>query len=139
MSAVIPQWTFADRLRKARQTLGVRQLEFAALIDEPAPRYSQWEAGNNLPRDIVGVARRVSLATHVPATWLLGLDDEARPADGQDGQSVRPKGLEPPTFCSGVWAVVWGGMSAGAFITGPSLTCAASGSAHSREGWVLGA
>lgn len=91
MSALIPQWTFADRLRKARQTLGVRQSEFAELIHEPGPRYSQWEAGNNLPRDLVGVARRVSLATRIPATWLLGLDDETRPADGQDGESVLPR------------------------------------------------
>lgn len=136
MSAVIPQWTFADRLRKARQTLGVRQSDFARLIHEPAPRYSQWEAGNNLPRDIIGVARRVSLATHIPTTWLLGLDDEARPADGQDGQSVRPKGLEPPTF----WLVVrrvTSGLKLSLRLS--LLTWTASGSAQSREGWELAA
>ena len=38
--------------------------------------------------------------------------------------AVRPEGLEPPTF----WTVVHA-----------LLTCAGSGSAHSREGWVLGA
>lgn len=44
--------------------------------------------------------------------------------------SVRPKGLEPPTFWSGVSQHF-------ARISRRHLTCTSSGSAHSHEGWGL--
>ena len=81
---VIPAWTFADRLRKARQMTGMKQDEFAAHIEQKASAYAQWEAGNNKPRDIVAVAKRVELLTRIPASWLLGIE-------------VGPAGIEPTT------------------------------------------
>ncbi|WP_434056286.1 helix-turn-helix domain-containing protein [Georgenia wangjunii] len=77
----IPEWTLADRLRKARQSTGLRQREFAEKLEVGAPAYAQWESGNNQPRDIVTLARRIEMLTSIPATWILGLNEERpRPA-----------------------------------------------------------
>ncbi|MEJ1087023.1 helix-turn-helix domain-containing protein [Microbacterium sp. Mu-80] len=75
---VIPQWTFADRLRKARQQTGFGQKEFAEHIGAKASAYAQWEAGNNQPRNIVSVAKSIELLTRIPAAWLLGIGDAPR-------------------------------------------------------------
>lgn len=76
--AVIPQWTFGDHLRKARQTAGMSQKVFAENLGVSDSAYAQWEAGNNNPRDIVAVAKRVELFTRIPASWILDVD---RPAE----------------------------------------------------------
>lgn len=74
-SFVIPAWTFADRLRKARAIAGMDQRTFAKHVGAKPSAYAQWEADNNKPRDIVAIAKSIELLTRVPATWLLGLDD----------------------------------------------------------------
>ena len=80
---LIPEWTFADRLRKARHAVpGLTQRRIADQIGVTPQAYSQWEAGNNQPRDIVDVARKVEGVTGVSATWLLGFDGP-RPGDGK--------------------------------------------------------
>ena len=43
-SPLIPEWTFADRLRKVRRDQGMTQVQFAATIDVDPKRYAQWEA-----------------------------------------------------------------------------------------------
>ena len=73
-----PEWTFGDRLRKARRHAGMSQAEMATAIGASTARLSNWEAGYNLPRDLVGTAEAVASATAdaghpVPAGWLLGL------------------------------------------------------------------
>ncbi len=97
--AMIPQWTFGDRIRKIRRQLGMTQGEFAASIDRGPKSVAAWELGTNAPGDAVAVAKRIQVAHGVPATWTLGLDDEnPRPGDGPDGGVVvRPQGLEPRT------------------------------------------
>ena len=79
---VIPEWTFADRLRKARSIAGADQRGFAAQLQCTASAYAQWEAGNSRPRDIVGIARRIELLTRVPAAWLLDLEGPQAPLPG---------------------------------------------------------
>lgn len=69
----VPEWTFADRLRKARRQLGLTQREFAEKIEADPRRYAQWENDANLPRDLVQVAQRVEREAGVPAAWLIGL------------------------------------------------------------------
>ena len=89
-TAWIPQWTFGDRLRRIRTSMDMHQTEFAELIGEKGSTYSAWESGRNTPRgNIVAAAKRVQLATGVPASWLLDIDD------GPTG--VRHQGLEPRT------------------------------------------
>jgi len=70
----IPQWTFGDRLRKARHILGLTQREFADVLEVQYQRYSQWEADNNLPRNLVNMCERIQAETGVSAAWLAGFD-----------------------------------------------------------------
>lgn len=69
----VPQWDFADRLRKVRrmQQPARTQAQFAELIGADPKAYSQWEAGNNMPRDLALVVSRIVDATGVSAVWLL--------------------------------------------------------------------
>ena len=87
----IPEWTLADRLRKARQSVGMSQREFAEVLEVTASAYSQWEAGNNGPRDLVATARRIELLTRIPAAWILGVDDKNPRPDVPDGGQVLPR------------------------------------------------
>lgn len=73
-SPVIPRWTFADHLRKARQIAGMNQKDFAEQIGVKPSAYAQWEAGNNRPRDVVSIAKRVEMLTRIPASWILDVD-----------------------------------------------------------------
>jgi transcriptional regulator with XRE-family HTH domain len=81
----IPEWTLADRLRKARLSVKLGQREFAAALGVSAPTYSQWEAGNARPRDLVAIAKRIEMLTRVPAAWLLGVDDVSTRPNGPGG------------------------------------------------------
>ncbi|WP_084508364.1 helix-turn-helix domain-containing protein [Nocardia pseudovaccinii] len=98
---LIPEWDFADRIRKVRTIAGMDQKAFAEALDVTAGSYAGWEAGRSKPRDPVSIAKRMELLTSVPATWVLGLHEETpRPNDPNEGPSdvVRPKGFEPLTF-----------------------------------------
>ena len=98
----VPEWTFADRLRKIRTSGGWSQKEIASLLEVGSSAYAQWEAGNAKPRDVVAIANRLELMARVPAAWTLGLNDENRHPDNPNGGSqfsVHPPGLEPGTHC----------------------------------------
>lgn len=93
----IPQWTFAERVRKARRDLGIRQNDFAERLGVSLSAYSAWETGRNTP-DIAKVAPRLEAATGIPRTWFLGWEDESPHPDGPGGgMDVHPLGLEPRT------------------------------------------
>lgn len=70
----VPQTGFADVLGISQQSLG-RKLRGD----------SAWSAGE---------LRRAGLVLRVSVGWFFGETEE---------EPVRPKGLEPPTFWSGVW------------------------------------
>ena len=72
----VPNWTFADRLRKARHVTGMTQREFATALGQKHSRYAQWEAGNNGARDLPELANRVEALTGVSAAWLIGLQPD---------------------------------------------------------------
>lgn len=95
--SVIPEWTLADHLRKARQTTGLSQRDFAASIDVKSSAYAQWEAGNSRPRDVVTIAKRIELLTGIPAAWTLDVTPWQSP--DPRGGVVRPYGTatEPRT------------------------------------------
>lgn len=76
----VPEWTFADRLRKVRHMMApCTQTQFAEMIGENPKAYSQWEAGNNGPRNLVAVVEKVSDVTGVSSSWLLGLSGGSGP------------------------------------------------------------
>jgi transcriptional regulator with XRE-family HTH domain len=72
-AAWIPDWTLGDRLRKVRRHLGISQSEFAVMIEQNPKSYSSWESDQAQPRQLVSVAKRIEIATGVPASWVLGL------------------------------------------------------------------
>lgn len=71
----VPQWTFGDRLRKARRSAGLTVREFARSLDVGVSSISQYETDRQQPRDLAAFARRVELVTGAPAAWLTGEDD----------------------------------------------------------------
>jgi transcriptional regulator with XRE-family HTH domain len=87
IQGVIPAWTLTDRLRKAREYRGLTQAELANLTGISARSVHNYEAGYTAPRRPQLVAW--AMATGVALQWLE--------------EPVRPKGLEPLTFWSGVW------------------------------------
>ena len=92
----IPEWTVADRLRKAREDAGLEQQELAAMIGVARNTVGNAEKGKTAVRKIV--LNQWSLATGVPVQWLETgkaphSDD---PNEGLD-TSVRHQGLEPRT------------------------------------------
>lgn len=72
-------WTFGDRLRKARRVLGITVDELARSLDVSKQAVSQWETGATIPRSVNAVARRLELAYGIPAAWLLGQEVPAGP------------------------------------------------------------
>ena len=96
MSGVVPEWTFADRLRKARQTASLDQREFAQAINASSSQIASWESGRSIPRDKVAVAKRIELLTRIPASWVLGLETQnPRPGGPGEGEVWAPRGSNP--------------------------------------------
>ncbi len=92
----IPQFTLGDRLRKAREQAGLGSAEFADTIGVSRNTVGNYEADRVTPRRIV--LNAWALATGVPLAWLQ-TGESPRPGNPDGGShSVRPKGLEPPTF-----------------------------------------
>lgn len=66
---LIPEWTLGDRLRKARETTGLSQRNFAERIHVDRNTVSNAETDRVKVRPITLTAW--SLATGVPVNWLL--------------------------------------------------------------------
>jgi transcriptional regulator with XRE-family HTH domain len=71
-----PEWTFGDRMRKARSRSGMDQREFADAIGVTPSALAQWETDRATPREIVAVAKRVEVLTGVRTAWLLDIEDK---------------------------------------------------------------
>lgn len=73
----IPVWEFSDKIRKARDTTGLGQKEFAARIDLNPSSLAAYETGRATPRfrDAPALAKRLQLLTGIPADWFLVVDD----------------------------------------------------------------
>lgn len=78
----IPQWTFGDRVRKVRRELRWSQRDLAAKLTDALGRpvstksVGAWEADLNLPQHLVDIAQALQDITGIPASWILGLDEE---------------------------------------------------------------
>jgi transcriptional regulator with XRE-family HTH domain len=75
----IPEWTLADRLRKAREHAGMKQIELANATGIARSSIVNYEGGKAEPRRPVLAAW--AMATGVPLDWLRD-----RP-DGPNGTS----------------------------------------------------
>lgn len=91
-------FTFGDRIRKARRVLGLTVEQMAAGLGVKKQVLSQWETGVSNPRSGHLIARNAEYRYGVPAWWLLGNE---MPPVGDEGQGARLEGFEPPTFCFG--------------------------------------
>ena len=91
----VPEWTMADRLRKARESAGLEQRELAADIGVSRNTVHNYERGRVVPRRPVVLAW--AIRTGVPVSWLWdGADDDA------------PREVAPP---STPWQVLGGAVS----------------------------
>src|SRR5690606_15742623 len=87
MNSASLDWTWGDRIRKLRTTLGVNQDVFAAMIGIPGGTVGAWEATSaSGARNITAIAQRIedALATPGLAAWLLGVG----PAPTLTGESI---------------------------------------------------
>lgn len=69
LDGLIPVWTTADRLRKAREHVGLSQIEFAAETGMSRQTIGNYENGNTRPNRVFVAAW--ALRTGVPVEWLL--------------------------------------------------------------------
>ena len=93
----IPQWTVADRLRKAREMTGMDQGQFAEHAGLSRTGVNAAEGGKTTPRR--STLKLWALSTGVPLQWIE--TGEAPSRDGDGAPAVRPEGFEPPTFWLG--------------------------------------
>jgi transcriptional regulator with XRE-family HTH domain len=98
----VPPLRLKYRLRIAREEAGLDQQELADRMGVGRAVISNSENGRSVPRKIV--LNAWALGCGVPISWLEKGVGAWNPDDGND--PARPKGFEPPTFCTGVSASV---------------------------------
>lgn len=81
----IPEWTQGDRLRKARETTGFGQREFAEHIGVSHQTITNAEKGHRTVRKITMNAW--ALATGVPVEWLV-TGESSHDDDGGGGNNT---------------------------------------------------
>lgn len=92
----IPQWTFAERVRKVRRDMGLNQAAFAEQLGVKRESLTAWETGRNEPRSITETAERLEEVTGVPRQWFLGWMDQT--PSGGPGTGVGEERFERSTF-----------------------------------------
>lgn len=88
----VPVWTVGERLRKARETRGLEQGQFADLIGVSKATVSNYERDLYKPK--VVVLRAWSMATGVPVEWLETGSEPTGP-DGPGGPMWAPWDSNP--------------------------------------------
>lgn len=82
------EFRIGDRLRIAREHLGLDQRAFAVLIDVSKGTVSNYENGHTAPKTLV--VKAWALATGFDPGWLMtGVPPEAQPAEG--GEPAAPE------------------------------------------------
>ena len=79
---VIPQWTIADKLRKAREFAGLDQADLAALIESSRATISNYEANGYTKRRRRQTLRMWAWACGVEPTWIDPSLDGPNPGGG---------------------------------------------------------
>ena len=76
--STIPEFTVADRLRKARECAGLDQSEFARVAEISRTTVINYEHGRRVPRAVY--LRAWSIASGVDLSWLVtGHGDDGEP------------------------------------------------------------
>lgn len=97
MTTTIPQFDLHDRIRKARETLGINQGQFAERLRVSGTTISRWESGTSRPSwpTLLTIADE----TNVDVDWLAGdaYDRPRRPPTQADRTSpCIINGVDPP-------------------------------------------
>lgn len=80
-TVVVPDWTLADRMRKARLHAGLEQTEIAADLGISRQSVGNYENGRTKPLRVVLMAW--AMRTGVPLAWLRdGVMSQPSPDDG---------------------------------------------------------
>lgn len=76
-----PDWSFGDRVRKCRTTVGMTQEEFSAAIDVRQGSLAAWETDRAMPRSrqLIDICKRIEAVTNIPYAWLLGSEEPHQP------------------------------------------------------------
>jgi transcriptional regulator with XRE-family HTH domain len=69
-STLIPEFTFGDRLAKARAVAGITQDEMAEKLGQSHSTINKWEHGTQ-PRNLLKVVAKWAEVTGVDELWLL--------------------------------------------------------------------
>jgi len=96
MGGKVPNWTIADRVRKAREFSGLKQLDLAERVGMARTSLARIEQGKSEPRRTTLIA--IAFATGVSLDWLEYGETPA-PDNPGGGEVVRHQGIEPRTHC----------------------------------------
>lgn len=76
----IPEWTFGDKVRKARTLSEMDQREFARAINITPSTLAAYETGRSMPRfkDVRALALRLEEVSHIPSAWFVGFNGRSQ-------------------------------------------------------------
>ena len=101
LAGTVPNWTLSDRVRKAREHSGLKQVELADRVGMARTSLARIEQGKTEPRRTTLIA--IAFATGVDLDWLQNGETPTGDNPG-GGEEVRHQGLEPRTHCLSVRA-----------------------------------
>lgn len=95
--------TFGARLALIRQRMGWGNVKEAALAcGLPVASWRNWERDGRMPRDVIGICRKISQTTGVDLAWLAGLPRQSGPGlPNPERQTANPDGAN----MTGLWSV----------------------------------
>jgi transcriptional regulator with XRE-family HTH domain len=70
--AAVPEWTFGERLAKARKHVGLTQESMAARMNVSASAIAKWESDRGEPRAFQKTISEWAEVTGVDQAWLMG-------------------------------------------------------------------
>ena len=94
----IPEWSFAERVRKVRRDMHLTQEQFADLIGVGLKAYSAWESGKNHPANIIELATTLERITGVDRRWFIGWISDDHSPDGQNGWAPSGSNRRPKEY-----------------------------------------
>lgn len=86
---------FGDRLKSAREALGIGQAEFARSLGVDPTRYNHWEK-NRHPPNVYHLAA-IKKKHGIGSDWILSGDYRALPSEVRDQLLSQPAATPPPS------------------------------------------